>query len=243
MMKSKWLHISVATLVLVIIGCQVFDDGLEKTIRTTEQNSRTKNQLVQTEVGLQTFIEETQADLEIDQTVPAEERNTQAYLQRTTDLMTALYYGDLLLEDVVRVLEETGLDPYVVEQNGIDTTVSVRTRRNWPGTRYLEINYISDEHSERENPEMRLHNFRFEYQPGENSMEEVMTALDQSVVDLGIPSMEQLGYHEWDLENDYRIAIRRLSAQEIEIGHIHRAYKPEDVGTLSVTLYKPVHFH
>lgn len=106
----------------------------------------------------------------------------------------------------------------------------VRTESPFPRTRYFHAQYFNDEQGQ----PVPQH-ISFDFQKGEGSMAEVVSAVGQAFPDLGQPAIARDSYMLWHVGEDRILWVKKLDASDLQ-DEPFNAYSRDDVGTIRVAM-------
>jgi hypothetical protein len=113
----------------------------------------------------------------------------------------------------------------------------VRTQNTLPGTRYFHAQFFSnDDGSE------FLQHLSFEFAPGEQSLDAVVTALSDGRDHLEM-TQDKENFKSWRTDDGYVIWAKVLDASDFEGMDPFNAYKPSDAGIIRVAKEIDIHDH
>jgi hypothetical protein len=132
------------------------------------------------------------------------------------------------LEDLLKFLEKTKQDPFVIENKNEYTgeMTIVRTKSPFPNTRYFHAQFFTDESGDR-----FCQHLSFEYKASPTAFADALHTVSEVFPNLAKPMHETPGFVQWSAANGYVVWCKKLGLDDLE-GNPFNAYTKEDEGTV-----------
>ncbi len=163
---------------------------------------------------------------------PAEAKAASVSLKKMTMILFEYTADEKKLEDLIRNLKSSGLEPFLVQDKNDYTgeMIIVRTKKPFPGTRYFHAQYFTDE-----NKQTFAQHISFEFQPSPEAMNQAIQAVHEAFRNLDKPTNETRDFVQWNLDHGYVVWIKRLGPEDIQ-GNPFNSYSDDDVGSIRIAV-------
>ncbi|MCB0379164.1 MAG: hypothetical protein KDD33_11795, partial [Bdellovibrionales bacterium] len=141
------------------------------------------------------------------------------------------------MNQLILELKHLQLDPVIAKDSNPYTGDMhiIRTYKSLPGTRYFHAQYFSEKGGK-----PQLQHVSFEFRPGPGALKDVVSTLQKTLPEIGVPTEEDKEFYQWHFASDYVLWVKQLGKEDL-IGDSFNAYSPDDLGTIRIALELEIH--